>query len=124
LLINKKLFIKVRHCIIFHHHAIQPWPLFGNLFIITLQRGGAPIALLEITGGKGAVQVNGKLYQKNETLALNGGDEVIFTTSGKHAYVSFSFTLPLAKLCGFMYYYFCCLYYSSVSVKHRRKIPI
>ncbi|XP_061969080.1 uncharacterized protein LOC133692275 isoform X5 [Populus nigra] len=52
-----------------------------------IERGGAPIALLEITGGKGAVQVNGKLYQKNETLALNGGDEVIFTTSGKHAYI-------------------------------------
>ncbi|KAH8517355.1 hypothetical protein H0E87_005335 [Populus deltoides] len=41
-----------------------------------IERGGAPIALLEITGGKGAVQVNGKLYQKNETLALNGGDEI------------------------------------------------
>ncbi|KAJ6390499.1 hypothetical protein OIU77_024664 [Salix suchowensis] len=52
-----------------------------------IERGGAPIALLEITGGKGAVLVNGKLYQKNENLALNGGDEVIFTTSGKHAYI-------------------------------------
>ncbi|KAF9688088.1 hypothetical protein SADUNF_Sadunf02G0160800 [Salix dunnii] len=52
-----------------------------------IEREGAPIALLEITGGKGAVLVNGKLYQKNENLALNGGDEVIFTTSGKHAYI-------------------------------------
>ncbi|KAG6748480.1 hypothetical protein POTOM_048403 [Populus tomentosa] len=52
-----------------------------------IERGGASVVLLEITGGKGAVQVNGKLYQKNESLVLNGGDEVIFTTSGKHAYI-------------------------------------
>ncbi|KAJ6329142.1 hypothetical protein OIU77_010758 [Salix suchowensis] len=52
-----------------------------------IERGGASVVLLEITGGKGAVHVNGKLYQKNESLVLNGGDEVVFTTSGKHAYI-------------------------------------
>ncbi|KAK6940965.1 ATPase, AAA-type, core [Dillenia turbinata] len=52
-----------------------------------IERGGSSVALLEITGGKGAVQVNGKLYQKNSCVILTAGDEVIFTPSGKHAYI-------------------------------------
>ncbi|GMQ00057.1 hypothetical protein CsSME_00047293 [Camellia sinensis var. sinensis] len=32
------------------------------------QRGGSPGTLLEIIGGKGAVQVNGKVYPKNSTI--------------------------------------------------------
>ncbi|GMQ00054.1 hypothetical protein CsSME_00047293 [Camellia sinensis var. sinensis] len=52
------------------------------------QRGGSPGTLLEIIGGKGAVQVNGKVYPKNSTIPLNGGDEVVFSSSARHAYVS------------------------------------
>lgn len=55
------------------------------------QRGGSSVALLEITGGKGIVQVNGKTYRKNARLILSGGDEVVFGSSGKHAYVSFRY---------------------------------
>ncbi|KAK2403640.1 AAA-type ATPase family protein [Trifolium repens] len=51
------------------------------------QHGGSSVALLEITGGKGVVQVNGKTYRRNARLILNGGDEVIFGISGKHAYI-------------------------------------
>ncbi|CAL5423565.1 unnamed protein product [Camellia sinensis] len=49
-----------------------------NLRPTELQRGGSPGTLLEIIGGKGAVQVNGKVYAKNSTIPLSGGDEVIF----------------------------------------------
>lgn len=56
---------------------------------VFFQRGDASVALLEVVGGKGAVQVNGKLYQKSSSLILSGGDELVFSASGKHAYVSF-----------------------------------
>uniref|UniRef100_A0A5B7A5E1 AAA+ ATPase domain-containing protein n=1 Tax=Davidia involucrata TaxID=16924 RepID=A0A5B7A5E1_DAVIN len=58
-----------------------------NLRRIEHERGGSPVTLLEITGGKGAVQVNGKIYPKNSTIPLSGGDEVVFSSSGKHAYI-------------------------------------
>ncbi|XWS46676.1 hypothetical protein CRYUN_Cryun14cG0088200 [Craigia yunnanensis] len=45
------------------------------------------IASLEITGGKGSVQVNGRMYRKNTSLILNAGDELIFTSTGNHAYI-------------------------------------
>ncbi|KAM7501228.1 hypothetical protein LguiB_000132 [Lonicera macranthoides] len=54
---------------------------------IESERGCPPITLLEITGGRGAVKVNGNVYPKNSTIPLNGGDEVVFTSSGKHAYI-------------------------------------
>lgn len=54
------------------------------------QQGGSSVALLEITGGKGVVQVNGKTFRRTTKMILNGGDEVIFGASGKHAYVSFT----------------------------------
>ncbi|XP_010069946.2 uncharacterized protein LOC104456788 isoform X1 [Eucalyptus grandis] len=50
-------------------------------------RGGSSATLLEITGGKGTVQVNGKIYPRNSTVLLCGGDEVVFTESGNHSYV-------------------------------------
>ncbi|KAF8015092.1 hypothetical protein BT93_H0785 [Corymbia citriodora subsp. variegata] len=50
-------------------------------------RGGSSATLLEITGGKGTVQVNGKIYARNSTVLLCGGDEVVFTESGNHSYV-------------------------------------
>ncbi|PSS14671.1 Spastin like [Actinidia chinensis var. chinensis] len=58
-----------------------------NLRPTESQRGGSPGTLLEIIGGKGAVQVNGKAYPKNSTIPLHGGDEVVFSSSGRHAYI-------------------------------------
>ncbi|KAL4351801.1 hypothetical protein GQ457_06G029940 [Hibiscus cannabinus] len=52
-----------------------------------LESDGSSIALLEITGGKGSVQVNGKSCRKNASLILNAGDELIFTSTGNHAYI-------------------------------------
>ncbi|KAJ7977549.1 AAA-type ATPase family protein [Quillaja saponaria] len=52
-----------------------------------IERGGSSIALLEITSGKGAVQVNGKTVQKSSSVILSGGDEVVFGSSGKHSYI-------------------------------------
>ncbi|GAB4829874.1 hypothetical protein Ancab_019520 [Ancistrocladus abbreviatus] len=52
-----------------------------------IEQGGSSSALLEITGGSGAVQVNGKYHQKDSSLVLTGGDEVVFSVPGKHAYI-------------------------------------
>ncbi|GAB4841144.1 hypothetical protein Ancab_021888 [Ancistrocladus abbreviatus] len=52
-----------------------------------IEQGGSSSALLEITGGTGAVQVNGKYHQKDSSLVLNAGDEVVFSIPGKHAYI-------------------------------------
>ncbi|KAL8232797.1 hypothetical protein R6Q57_002575 [Mikania cordata] len=54
---------------------------------IKSQQGGASITLLEITGGKGVVKVNGKICAKRSTLPLRAGDEVVFSSSGRHAYI-------------------------------------
>ncbi|KAL7590367.1 hypothetical protein Lser_V15G37660 [Lactuca serriola] len=54
---------------------------------IESERGGSSITLLEITGDKGAVKVNGKIYPKKSTVPLKAGDEVIFSSSGRHAYI-------------------------------------
>lgn len=54
---------------------------------------------MEITGAKGYVLVNGKIYQQDSKVILIGGDEVVFGSSGKHAYVSF-----LLKYLAFMTY--------------------
>ncbi|GMI66585.1 hypothetical protein like AT1G02890 [Hibiscus trionum] len=52
-----------------------------------IESDGSSIALLEISGGKGSVQVNGKTYRKNASLILTAGDELIFTSTGNHAYI-------------------------------------
>ncbi|KAK8711525.1 hypothetical protein V6N13_146806 [Hibiscus sabdariffa] len=52
-----------------------------------LESDGSSIALLEIAGGEGSVQVNGKSCLKNASLILNAGDELIFTSTGNHAYI-------------------------------------
>ncbi|XP_039685765.1 uncharacterized protein [Medicago truncatula] len=66
-------------------------PTIGNVLCklshIEQQQGGSSVALLEITGGKGVVQVNGKTFRRTTKMILNGGDEVIFGASGKHAYI-------------------------------------
>lgn len=54
-----------------------------------MQHGGPSVASLEIIGNGVLVQVNGKCYQKSTCVHLRGGDEVIFSVSGKHSYVSF-----------------------------------
>ncbi|KAL3367619.1 hypothetical protein AABB24_012046 [Solanum stoloniferum] len=57
-----------------------------NLKHIEQEKGGF-ITLLEITGKKGDVQVNGKVYPKNSTVPLNDGDEMVFGLLGDHAYI-------------------------------------
>lgn len=47
------------------------------------------MASLEIIGNGVLVQVNGKIYQRSTCVHLRGGDEVVFSIPGKHAYVSF-----------------------------------
>ena len=67
-----------------------------------MQHGGPSVATLEITGNGVLVQVNGKCYQKSTCVHLRGGDEVIFTNFGRHAYVSFM------KLCENLLYSLLC----------------
>ncbi|ONK78664.1 uncharacterized protein A4U43_C02F21160 [Asparagus officinalis] len=52
-----------------------------------VEHEGAPAALLEISGSKGEVLVNGKTLRKNSKSILSGGDEVVFSCSGKYAYI-------------------------------------
>ncbi|XP_010259604.1 PREDICTED: uncharacterized protein LOC104598971 isoform X2 [Nelumbo nucifera] len=52
-----------------------------------LERGGSSVALLEILGSKGVVQVNGKVVGKNSSTILSGGDELIFSSTGQNAYI-------------------------------------
>ncbi|KAB2609588.1 hypothetical protein D8674_042418 [Pyrus ussuriensis x Pyrus communis] len=52
-----------------------------------VKRDGSSAAELEIICGKGDVQVNEKTYQRDTKVILNGGDEVVFGSSGKHAYI-------------------------------------
>ncbi|KAM1185983.1 hypothetical protein TB2_014858 [Malus domestica] len=51
------------------------------------QREGGAVAILESTGSKGSVQVNGTNVKKGNTCALNPGDEVVFGSVGNHAYI-------------------------------------
>lgn len=53
------------------------------------QREGSAMAVLESTGSKGSVLVNGTLVKKNTSCVLNSGDEVVFGCLGNHSYVSF-----------------------------------
>ncbi|XVF54672.1 hypothetical protein PTKIN_Ptkin05aG0199800 [Pterospermum kingtungense] len=51
------------------------------------KREGGAVAMLESTGSKGSVQVNGTVVKKNTTRVLNSGDEVVFGLLGNHAYI-------------------------------------
>jgi hypothetical protein len=53
------------------------------------QREGLDAAVLESTGSKGSVLVNGTLVKKNNCCTLLSGDEVVFGLHGNHSYVSF-----------------------------------
>nr|VDC64579.1 unnamed protein product [Brassica rapa] len=50
------------------------------------EHGGPSVASLEIVGNGVLVQVNGKIHQRRACVHLRGGDEVVFSTLGKHAY--------------------------------------
>ncbi|KAM2820110.1 hypothetical protein PS2_038449 [Malus domestica] len=51
------------------------------------QREGSAVAVLESTGSKGSVQVNGTNVKKGNSCVLNPGDEVVFGSMGNHAYL-------------------------------------
>jgi RNA-binding protein YlmH len=53
--------------------------------------------MLENVSSKGHVRVNGKTLDKDSDIVLMGGDEVVFSSTGRHAYVSF-FSLQVTKL--------------------------
>ena len=57
------------------------------------QREGSTVAVLESTGGKGSVMVNGLAVKRNTSCVLNSGDEVVFGALGNHAYVSFNYQI-------------------------------
>ncbi|XP_027339693.1 uncharacterized protein LOC113853311 isoform X2 [Abrus precatorius] len=60
----------------------------GNLCKIKLtQREGSAVAVLESTGSKGSVLVNGTLVKKSTSCVLNSGDEVVFGLLGNHSYI-------------------------------------
>ncbi|XP_027334355.1 uncharacterized protein LOC113849024 isoform X3 [Abrus precatorius] len=60
----------------------------GNLCKIKhTQREGSAVAVLESTGSKGSVLVNGTLVKKNTSCVLNSGDEVVFGVMGNHSYI-------------------------------------
>ncbi|XP_039687397.1 uncharacterized protein [Medicago truncatula] len=51
------------------------------------QREGSDVAVLESTGSKGSVIVNGTLVKKSTCCTLNSGDEVVFGLHGNHSYI-------------------------------------
>ncbi|GMH01158.1 hypothetical protein Nepgr_002997 [Nepenthes gracilis] len=51
------------------------------------QREACILAVLESTGSKGTVQVNGMVVKKNSSRFLHSGDEVLFGLAGSHAYI-------------------------------------
>ncbi|KAK7350698.1 hypothetical protein VNO77_09580 [Canavalia gladiata] len=60
----------------------------GNLCKIKLtQREGSAVAVLESTGSKGSVLVNGMHVKKSTSCVLNSGDEVAFGLAGSHSYI-------------------------------------
>ncbi|RDX60182.1 hypothetical protein CR513_61700, partial [Mucuna pruriens] len=59
----------------------------GNLCKIKhTQREGSAVAVLESTGSKGTVSVNGTHVKKSTSCVLNSGDEVVFGLLGNHSY--------------------------------------
>nr|DAD33315.1 TPA_asm: hypothetical protein HUJ06_012166 [Nelumbo nucifera] len=80
-----------------------------------LERGGTSIVLLEISGSKGVVQVNGKAFGKNSSTILSGGDELVFSSTGQHAYIFQQLTNDsLASP----------LFPSSVSIPGSQSVPV
>ncbi|XP_061342256.1 uncharacterized protein LOC133288491 isoform X2 [Gastrolobium bilobum] len=68
--------------------ALNDQTISGNLCKIKhTQSGGCAVAVLESTGSKGSVLVNGTLVKKNTSCVLNSGDEVVFGSLGNHSYI-------------------------------------
>ncbi|KAI4329764.1 hypothetical protein MLD38_028112 [Melastoma candidum] len=65
-----------------------------------IAREDSSVTVLEIMGCKGVVQVNGKIYGRNSSVLLFGGDEVVFIAEGDHSYVfqQFDDNLPYRGL--------------------------
>ncbi|XP_044486985.1 uncharacterized protein LOC123212027 isoform X4 [Mangifera indica] len=55
--------------------------------------------MLESTGSKGSVQVNGSIVKKTTSRVLKSGDEIIFGSLGNHAYI-FQHLLPEVAIKG------------------------
>ncbi|TYH61571.1 hypothetical protein ES332_D07G061700v1 [Gossypium tomentosum] len=51
------------------------------------QHEGSAAAMLESTGSKGSVQVNGTVLKKSNSCVLKSGDEVVFGLLGNQAYI-------------------------------------
>ncbi|KAM0951129.1 putative transcription factor interactor and regulator FHA-SMAD family [Dioscorea sansibarensis] len=51
------------------------------------EHGGASVPMLEISGNKGIVQLNGKTMEPNANVVLAAGDEIVFGSSGKYSYI-------------------------------------
>ncbi|XP_014508990.1 uncharacterized protein LOC106768376 isoform X4 [Vigna radiata var. radiata] len=68
--------------------ALKDQTISGNLCKIKYtQRDGSVVAVLESTGSKGSVLVNGTHVKKNTSCVLNSGDEVVFGVLGNHSYI-------------------------------------
>ncbi|CAJ1943634.1 unnamed protein product [Sphenostylis stenocarpa] len=68
--------------------ALKDQTLSGNLCKIKHTQGDASaVAVLESTGSKGSVLVNGTHVKKNTCCVLNSGDEVVFGVLGNHSYI-------------------------------------
>jgi hypothetical protein len=61
--------------------------VFSLALMFNFQQGGP--CELEVIGKKGMVQLNGRSVSPGTKVPLTGGDEVIFSSCGKHTYVSF-----------------------------------
>ncbi|OEL14540.1 ATPase family AAA domain-containing protein 1-A [Dichanthelium oligosanthes] len=61
---------------------VAPW---AKLLSQCSQQGGK--CELEVVGKKGVVQLNGRSISPGTKVPLTGGDEVIFSSCGKHAYI-------------------------------------
>lgn len=75
------------------------------MFLYLCQHGGASVPILEISGNKGIVQLNGKTMEPNANVVLTAGDEIVFGSSGKYSYVSFWAVFPLS-LMSWLWYLF------------------
>ncbi|GKV04899.1 hypothetical protein SLEP1_g16992 [Rubroshorea leprosula] len=57
-----------------------------------IERDGSSVAVLDIIGGKGSVQVNGKIFRKNSSILLSGGDHLVFSSTSDYAYIFMELT--------------------------------
>uniref|UniRef100_A0A0D9Z767 AAA+ ATPase domain-containing protein n=1 Tax=Oryza glumipatula TaxID=40148 RepID=A0A0D9Z767_9ORYZ len=74
------------------HHNLRLEGSYTNSLVCRLKHAKRG-ALLEIYESK-VVRVNGKSFDKTNKVTLCGGDEVVFNTPVRHAYVSFLLPTP------------------------------